>query len=198
MIICLVRPSRFKLVLGTLVALVLSFWMFSHSVRSSLPEFDLVDRVSYVVDGDTFDISSGERIRLADVDTPERGEYGFYEASNFLSSLIYGETVYLDVDDVYRYDTYGTRLVCVVYIEYDSTLYINVNDALLRHGYAEVSDYPNEFNPYTWSSTITKASTPYGNMLVKSVALGVGATIIGFIIIGDIWKSMYRKILKNK
>ena len=130
------RVGALRLILGFIVALTLSWSFFSYSVRSSSPEFDLVDRVSYIVDGDTFDISSGERIRLADVDTPERGEYGFYEASNFLSALIGGETVYLDVDDVYRYDTYGTRLVCVVYVEYNSTHYINVNNALLRYGYA--------------------------------------------------------------
>lgn len=190
------RVGALRLILGFIVALALSWSFFSHSVRSSLPEFDLVDTVSYIVDGDTFDISSGERIRLADVDTPERGEYGFYEASNFLSALISGETVYLDVDDVHRYDTYGTRLVCVVYVEYNTTHYINVNDALLRYGYAEVSDYPNEFNPYSWSFAVAKPSNLYSRMFVRSVVVGVGFTIIGFIIFGDILKSVFhRKIL---
>jgi micrococcal nuclease len=165
------------------------YWMFSFSVRSSLPEFDLVDTASYIVDGDTFDISSGERIRLADVDTPERGEYGFYEASDALSSMIYGKTVYLDVDDMYRYDVYD-RLVCVIYVEYNFTHYINVNDVLLRYGYAEVSDYPNEFNPYSWSPIIAKPSTLYGRMLGRSLVIGVGITFIGFIILRDVWKSV--------
>ena len=191
------RVGSLRFILGFVVALALSWSFFSHSVRSSLPEFDLVDRVSYIVDGDTFDILSGETIRLADVNTPERDEYGFYDASDFLSSLIGGETVYLDVDDVYRYDRYG-RLVCVVYVEYGSDSYLNVNDALLRHGYAVVSDYPNEFNPYTWSSTIVKPSISYGTLLVRSIGVGAGITIIGFIIIGDIWKSLFhRKNLRN-
>ncbi len=70
-------------------------------------EVDEVSVATYVVDGDTFDVAMGERVRLVDVDTPERGQVGYSEASYFLGQLIYGERVYLDVDDVYRYGPYG-------------------------------------------------------------------------------------------
>jgi len=83
-------------------------------------EIDFTSTATYIVDGDTFDITSGDRIRLADIDCPERGDSGFYEATNAISDLIYGKTVYLDIDDVYVYDTLGSRLVCIVYVEYDS------------------------------------------------------------------------------
>ena len=121
-------------------------------------EVDKTAFVTRVNDGDTFDISTGERIRLADVDAPEYYEYGYSEATDYLASLIDGKTVYLDVDDVYIYDYRGTgdRLVCVVYVDYDPIHLINVNEALLEQGYAEISNFDNEFYPYTWSLLIPK------------------------------------------
>ena len=46
---------------------------------------ELVGNVTYIVDGDTLDIN-GIRIRLSLVDTPERGQPGFREAKEFVSS----------------------------------------------------------------------------------------------------------------
>ena len=116
-----VGERRMKIVKG-LFSIVLVF-VISISVYSSVLSFysveiDLTSTVTYIVDGDTFDITSGDRIRLADIDCPERGDSGFYEATDALSDLIYGKTVYLDIDDVYVYDTLGSRLVCLVYVEY--------------------------------------------------------------------------------
>jgi micrococcal nuclease len=121
-------------------------------------EIDKTSTVTKVIDGDTFDISTGERIRLADVDAPEYYESGYSQAKEFLSSLIDGKTVYLDVDDVYTYDYNGKgdRLVCVAYVDYDSTHLINVNKALLEEGHAVISNYRNEFNPYSWSLYLPK------------------------------------------
>ena len=86
------------------------------------PNFDALDTFSYALDGDTFDVSSGNRTRLADMNTPERGEYGSAEATRFLEKWIYG-TVYLDIDDIYYWDTTGTMIVCVVYVEYEPGRY---------------------------------------------------------------------------
>ena len=58
--------------------------------------------------------------------------------------------MYLDIDDLYGTGTYD-RLICVAYVNYDSTHYLNVNKALLVEGYAEISNYDNEFTPYTWT-----------------------------------------------
>jgi endonuclease YncB( thermonuclease family) len=121
-------------------------------------EVDKTSTVTRVIDGDTFDISTGERIRLADVDAPEYNQSGYSEATDYLTSMIDGKTVYLDVDDVYTYDYRGTgdRLVCVAYVDYDSTQLMNVNQALLNEGYAVISDYYNEFSPYSWSLFVPK------------------------------------------
>jgi micrococcal nuclease len=113
-------------------------------------EIDLTAYVYRVVDGDTFDGSPCGRVRLADINTPERGEAGYSEAKEALTRLILNKKVYLDVDDLYVTDKYG-RLVAVVYVEYNSTHLLNVNKWLLVNGYAKTADYPNEFNPSDWS-----------------------------------------------
>jgi hypothetical protein len=121
-------------------------------------EVDKTSIVTRIIDGDTFDISTGERIRLADVDAPEYYESGYSQAKNYLESLINGKTVYLDIDDIYTYDYSGTgnRLVCVAYVDYDSTHLMNVNKALQDEGYAEISNYYNEFSPYSWTLLVPK------------------------------------------
>jgi micrococcal nuclease len=108
-------------------------------------EIDMTSYVSSVHDGDTFTLTTGEKIRLADLNAPELGQPGSYEARDYLDSLVYHQTVYMDVDDLYRTDSFG-RLVCVVYVDYNSTHYLNVNKALIDGGYAEARNYDNEFN----------------------------------------------------
>jgi len=122
----------------------------SQSTSSRTVSIDLIGTCTRVIDGDTFELSSGTRVRLADIDAPESYEVGYGASKNALSSWILGQTVYLDIDDIYEIDSYG-RYVCVVYVEY-STGYSNVNNALLSNGYAELSDYYNEFDPTLWGT----------------------------------------------
>ena len=125
----------------TLNSLVLKSYAF---------EVDKTGNVYYIVDGDTIDVSTVGRIRLADIDTPEQGEPGYDEATNYISALIYQKTVYIDVDDVYGTDVYG-RIVAVVYVYHDDDHLKNVNKALLDSGHAVIWNFDNEFNPYTWT-----------------------------------------------
>jgi len=128
-------------------------------VHSSSGEIDEVAVCDWVIDGDTFDTTSGDRIRLADIDAPEYGESGYYDAKQCLENLIEGKTVYLDIDDIYETDPYG-RLVCVVYVRHSSTHYKNVNKALLVEGVAVISNYYNEFNPYDWTLYVHEDDIP--------------------------------------
>ncbi len=103
------------------------------------PDRGVVERV---VDGDTFVLLSGERVRLIGVDTPEtvhptRGEqpYG-RQASDFAKQLLEGQRVRLEYD-VQPTDRYG-RLLAYVYLD-DGRF---VNAELVRLGYAQVSTYP--------------------------------------------------------
>lgn len=142
-------------------------------------ESDLTAVVSEVIDGDTFHTSSGDKIRLADIDAPEVGQPGANEATNALISLVSGKTVYLDIDDVSRTDQYG-RLVCVVYIDYNSTHVENVNKALLVEGVTVIRDHENnEFDPYTWTLYNQKMETPD----ISDPAVPVLAVIATFLLI---------------
>ena len=49
--------------------------------------------VTRVVDGDTVKLSNGETVRLIGIDTPEKGQCGFNEATNLMRSLVQGQTV---------------------------------------------------------------------------------------------------------
>jgi endonuclease YncB( thermonuclease family) len=66
--------------------------------------------VTGVVDGDTIDTSIG-RVRFFGVDTPERGEQCFTEATEF-TRLLVGNQVRLE-DGPRLEDTYGRRLAYV-------------------------------------------------------------------------------------
>ncbi len=111
---------------------------------------DLVATVYRIVDGDTFDAFPSGRVRLADINTPERNEPGYNEAKEALRRLVEGKKVFLDVDNVNVMDSYQ-RLVAVVYVKHNSTHVLNVNLWLVTNGYAMFRDFNNEFNPYTWS-----------------------------------------------
>jgi endonuclease YncB( thermonuclease family) len=54
--------------------------------------------VTRIIDGDTFEISSGEKIRLLCVDTPEENQEGYEEAKQFLSDLILNKQVRFESD----------------------------------------------------------------------------------------------------
>jgi len=91
----------------------------------------LEGRVVGVRDGDTIELLDAGRelhvIRLAHIDTPEKNQPYGNKAKQFVSSLVYGKTVSIEVTDR---DRYG-RLIGVVYI--GGT---NVNLQLVRQGYA--------------------------------------------------------------
>jgi len=105
--------------------------------------------VSDVIDGDTIDVSGIGRVRLADIDAPEKWEEGYEEAKEFVENMTLGKKVYLDIDDFYLVGKYG-RIIAVVYAPYGNECFVNLNQMLLKEGYAEISDYYNEFSPYDW------------------------------------------------
>lgn len=99
-----------------------------------------------VVDGDTIDVEAVGRIRLVGVNTPERGQPGYQNATDFVRSICLGKTVSMNIDDAKNKDKYG-RTLAVVYVDN-----INLNQELLKRGYAKVMYIPpSEFNPYSWT-----------------------------------------------
>lgn len=134
-------------------------------------EFDVCADIYRVVDGDTFDAFPVGRVRLADIDAPELGTSEGEQAKQALSNLVsrYGSRVYLDVDDIYIMDRYN-RIVAVAYLRYNKTHIINVNRWLIDNGYATIADYPNEFNPYTWTLYIYLPYDPCGEKTITATA----------------------------
>ena len=95
------------------------------------------ESVYRIIDGDTFELGSGERVRLICIDTPEIGQKEYAEAKEFLSGLILGKRVRLE-KDVSEKDAYG-RLLRYVYV---GDLF--VNKELVEKGYASVFRYGND------------------------------------------------------
>lgn len=87
-------------------------------------------RVVGIVDGDTLDVSSGERVRLIGIDTPEIGQCGYAEATATLRDLVGGRAVTLVPGARDDRDRYGRLLR---YVEVDGT---DVNLLMLLSGRA--------------------------------------------------------------
>lgn len=140
------------LVIASVVYMGIKSLPFSKSASVNKDEFFYVSRV---VDGDTLKLSSGQRVRLIGVDTPEvhysdkllrdakktgkdiaviqaMGK----KASGFTKGLCLDRRVRLEFD-VERNDRYG-RLLAYVYLE-DGTF---VNAKILEEGYGQVMTIP--------------------------------------------------------
>lgn len=94
-------------------------------------------RVTRVIDGDTIDVDmNGEsvRIRYVGVNTPERDEVCYQEATQANRDLVEGKFVTLerDTSDTDRYD----RLLRYLYVDG-----VMVNEQLVRNGWAEAVLY---------------------------------------------------------
>lgn len=107
-----------------------------------------VSFVGRVVDGDTVELKTGEKVRYIGIDTPETAHptkgvecYGKI-ASEKNAELVAGKEVRLE-KDVSETDRYG-RLLRYVHVIEESTdsAEIFVNEYLVREGFAKASSYP--------------------------------------------------------
>ena len=125
--------------------------------------------VTNVVDGDTFDLRIDktdprilyeiERVRLADVDSPEMSTPEGPLAKAYTAEILLGQKVWLDIDDRSKdgRDPYE-RLLAVVYLEdlnetTNGTINIThpFNRLLVDAGHAVIKNFTdNEFNPDEW------------------------------------------------
>jgi endonuclease YncB( thermonuclease family) len=65
--------------------------------------------VTRVIDGDTIELANGEAVRFVGIDTPERGECGYAEATANMERLVLGKRVRLTMSDEDR-DRYDRLL----------------------------------------------------------------------------------------
>ena len=124
-----------------LTALFISYY---YPVNLKSPENKLI--VSRVIDGDTIELNTGERLRYIGIDTPEIN-YGktpecfAYKAKEFNKMLVGKKEIKIE-KDVSEKDKFG-RLLRYVYVKDESTTSaIFVNEYLVKQGYAVVSTYP--------------------------------------------------------
>ena len=91
--------------------------------------------VRRVIDGDTVELESGDRVRLIGIDTPEVGDCFAEQATDSLRLLVEGKSVKLE-KDISETDRYGRLLR---YIWANELL---VNEMLVKEGDAHSSTFP--------------------------------------------------------
>ncbi len=87
--------------------------------------------VTKAIDGDTIELSGGDKLRLLGIDSPERGDLYYDSATACLTSLVANRTVTVTYSKKRR-DRYG-RILGYLFIDD-----ICVNEAILRSGMANV------------------------------------------------------------
>lgn len=95
------------------------------------------DKVSSVIDGDTFVTVTGQKVRLIGVNTPEINTLEGQKAKQFVEKKLLNKEVVLMIQEDYMFDIYD-RILAIVFIDG-----VNLNKLLLEEGIAEYYEDPN-------------------------------------------------------
>ena len=113
----------------------LSSFFFKNPPQEYTKEDFYFTHITKVIDGDTVEIEGGYRVRYIGIDTPEKGECFYQEATQKNKELVEGKEVKLE-RDILEIDEYDRLLY---YIWIDDVL---INEYLIEEGYAYSSPYP--------------------------------------------------------
>jgi micrococcal nuclease len=114
----------------------------------------IMSKVVRVIDGDTIVLESGEHVRFAIVNTPEKGQEGWQEAKDWTSYKCLDKDVMIDMDNGQPL-TYG-RPVAAVYCDsgtkdgsYEFINYelIDLGFGVVMTNYCKVSEFAKELCP---------------------------------------------------
>jgi micrococcal nuclease len=127
---------NFRIKSATFVAIILlsplSCWAGQIAAQEKrVPDPAPLETVARVLDGDTFILSDGRKVRLIGVDTPEKGEAFSNEARDFADSVLVGHAIRIEQEKI-KEDRYG-RLLGYVFID---DLFFN--EMLIKRGLAHV------------------------------------------------------------
>ena len=118
-----------------LIFLIILLFAVNYSFLNSALQNFLTDYeealVIRIIDGDTLEIESGEKVRLLGIDAPEKGERYSSEAGIFLEKMVLNKTVVLEFGSE-KYDRYG-RILAYLYVDRK-----NINIELVKNGLANV------------------------------------------------------------
>jgi len=118
----------------TLFGIIIDYDPNNNKEQIELNEKQEKYTVKRVIDGDTFVLNNKQKVRLLGIDTPEKGEFYYKEATERLKDLVEGKKVLLK-KDVSDKDRYG-RLLRHVYLD---DLWINA--IMIKEGYARFVIY---------------------------------------------------------
>jgi hypothetical protein len=142
---------RKQLVSLSLIIIVLIIISSTSLAKGFTPQINVIGTVKEVISPDTFTLTSGAIVRLADIIPPQVGTQGYNEAISFLKN----QKVYLDIDS--RNETSATDvLFSVVYVSYNQSHYANVNELFVENYNAVIKNNNNDFNPYSWTNITSK------------------------------------------
>lgn len=105
--------------IGLFISLIINLWQYNKTMENN--------RVVKVLDGDSFELYDGRRIRLLSLDAPEKNRCYYFQARERLTSLILNKKILLK--DVIT-DDYG-RLLSNIFVGN-----IFVNKIILKEGLA--------------------------------------------------------------
>lgn len=108
---------------------VVTFLVLACLPTDELQNFDGYVIIERVIDGDTVVLENGEKVRLYGVDTPEKYEKGYAEATEFTRNYTKGSIRITRMG----LDKYG-RTVAILSKKGGATL----NGELVHHGHAEI------------------------------------------------------------
>jgi uncharacterized repeat protein (TIGR02543 family) len=164
------RKTKLILIVSSAFLLIL----FNQPSKVSAIEVDFVGYVDYVNDGESFNLTSGERIWLADVSAPSLSEPSGVFSREYLNTLIQGHKVYLERSRLN--EIVNGSLACLVYIDYEAYYFLNVNMEMVTNGGCVIQDLFNSFDPTVWQRivlhTIPPAKTSYSLSIDMPDGLG--------------------------
>jgi micrococcal nuclease len=86
-----------------------------------------------IIDGDTFEIENGDKVRMIGIDAPELKDEGGLESKNYLRLLIENKYVSLIKDEKNNNKDFFGRLLRYVYLKNS-----DINLKMIEDGYANV------------------------------------------------------------
>lgn len=121
-----------------------------------------------VIDGDTIKLKNNQKVRLLGINTPEKGEKYYKEATVYLKSLVENKEVILE-KDISETDRFG-RLLRYVYLK-DGTF---VNLEMIKNGHAAAKSYKPDIK---YDNILREASSPTDNCI--NLGCPQGTKLIG-------------------